>query len=78
MYSDEQHYQVKKKAIKEQKDQGCDNGKDSEQGDERSDELPEVEPIESKELKVTNIQYIHDTQAAYRQKNDQKIHGYHV
>ena len=74
----EQHYQVKKKATKEQKDQGCDNGKDSDQGDEISDELSEVEPIESKELKATNIQSIHDTQAAFRQKNSQKIQGYHV
>lgn len=74
----EQHFQVKKTVIEEQKDQGIGSGKDSEQGDERSDELPEVEPIENKELKATNIQSIHDTQAAYRQKNGQKIHGYHV
>lgn len=37
-----------------------------------------VKPKAHKELQSDGIQSIHDTEANYRKKNNQKVHGYHV
>src|SRR5690606_35237607 len=54
--------------------------RDTDEGDQGGNDEPPtiVSPKSAKELKADHIQSIHDTDATYRKKNNQQIHGYHV
>lgn len=68
------HEQFKEEVSQEVKE---DDHQDNDQGG--INEPPTIVTAKSdKELKSDNIQSIHDTDASYRKKNNQKIHGYHV